>query len=132
MKPILTHAELAALLVASQVVTLMAIVSILAWIATYSYLARWWSNAVGRSLVLKSGLLLLTLVALAFSLFVPLTPFWLLVAHWAEVVCVGLISPVMAWRCVVWVRLCRGGGVGEVRHDGECGETADKECTNEC
>lgn len=82
-------------------------VSIVAWIALYTRLARWWRNPIGRTLVAKSALLAGLLVPTMLSLFFHLTPLTSHVAAWTDVVLINLIAPVMVWRSVVWTKIGR-------------------------
>lgn len=84
------------------------------FISTYSKIAKWWRNPVGRSLVIESGLIALLLVPTALSLFLSLSRTTSDVAGWADVVLIGAITPVMTWRSIVWLRMYRAGhGAGE-------------------
>lgn len=83
--------------------------SIATWILVYTKVAKWWRNPVGRSLVIKSGLVAALLVPTTLSLFFELNRKTSLVVAWADVGLIGLITPVMLWRSVVWWRLHKAG-----------------------
>jgi hypothetical protein len=81
--------------------------SIVLWVALYSAWARWWRNVIGRTLVVKDALIAMLLVPTSLSLFFNLSRLDSLATAWADVVLIGLITPVMAWRVVAWSRLRR-------------------------
>jgi hypothetical protein len=80
-------------------------VTLAAWIAVYSRLARWWRNPVGRSLVYLAALNGLQMAVLALSLFLHFNRLTSLVAAWIYVVVTALSTPVMVSRTVVWIRM---------------------------
>lgn len=81
--------------------------SIAAWVAVYSRLAKWWTNPVGRTLVIEAALIAGLFVPQILSLFFHLNRFDSRVAAWADVTLIGLVTPVMAWRTIAWLRLDR-------------------------
>lgn len=89
--------------------------SIAVWICVYTKVAKWWRNPVGRSLVTKSALVAVLLIPTTLSLFFDLNRKTSLIVAWADVGLIGLITPVMLWRSVVWWRLHRAGTL--TRHD---------------
>jgi hypothetical protein len=115
--------------------------SIAIWIWTYTALARWWRNPVGRSLVMHAGLIAVLLVPSTLSLYFHLSRGTSDIAAWLDTALITAITPVMLWRCVVWVRLSRAGElpservaaleqqVAELRErlDGSDGETSGTE-----
>lgn len=78
--------------------------SLVAWIGIYSWLAPWWRDPIGRTLVSKSALIAGLFVPGILSLFFHLGARGSLIAGWVDVGLVGLVTPVMIWRCVVWLR----------------------------
>lgn len=84
-----------------------------AWVALYSRLARWWGNPVGRTLVIEAALIGVLLVPTTMSLFFNLNRLTSEVTAWIDVGLIGLITPVMGWRCVVWLRLHKYGQAGD-------------------
>lgn len=82
--------------------------SILLWVALYTYWARWWKNTVGRTLVIKDILIAILLIPTTLSLFVHLNRANSLTVAWIDVGLIGLIAPVMCWRVVTWARFTRG------------------------
>ena len=79
--------------------------SITVWVAVYSRLARWWSHPLGRTLVIEALLIAGLFVPQILSLFFQLNRFDSRIAAWADVALIGLVTPVMAWRTLVFVRI---------------------------
>lgn len=84
--------------------------SLMTWVAVYTWLTRGgaWRNPVGQTLVIKTLLIAALFVPQILSLFFHLNRFDSRMAAWADVTLIGLVTPVMIWRTVVWVRLSRG------------------------
>jgi hypothetical protein len=83
--------------------------SLAAWIALYSALASWWSNPIGRTLVAKTTLIALLFIPTTLSLFFNLNRLDSYIAGWIDMALIGLVTPVMLWRCFVWLKLHRAG-----------------------
>lgn len=79
--------------------------SIALWVAVYTGLARWWKNPLGRTLVIEAGLIAGLFVPQIMSLFFNLNRLDSRIAAWADVALIGLVTPVMLWRTVVWLRM---------------------------
>lgn len=95
------------------------VISIAAFVAVYWRLAPWWRNQIGRTLVVKDVLLILIMIPTILSLFFQFNRLTSHIAAWLDVVLFGLITPVMIWRAVVWVRIHRGkAGAGTGEPDG--------------
>lgn len=92
--------------------------SLTAWVVIYSFLAPWWRNPIGRTLVAKTALVALLLVPTALSLFLHFNRLTSHIAAWIDVGLIGLITPVMIWRSVVWVRLHKAGRLPADGQDG--------------
>lgn len=86
-------------------------VTLAAWIAVYTWLAHWWRNPVGRSLVYLAALNGLQMAVLALSLFFHFNRLTSLVAAWIYVVTTGLATPVMVSRIIVWLKLYKARGL---------------------
>lgn len=69
----------------------------LAWMAYYTYLAKWWQNRFGRAIFAKSLVISALLVATALPLFWPDISDSLIV-QWVDVGLVAAVTPVMIWR----------------------------------
>lgn len=77
-------------------------VSLLAWVVVYTRLAKWWQNAVGRTLVIETLLLAGLFIPTLLGFFFDMNQY---VIGWLDVVLIGLVTPVMTWRSVVWIRM---------------------------
>jgi len=95
------------LILAFRAVTISGFVSLVTWIVVYTKLAPWWRNPVGRTLVAKTTLIAALLVPTALSLFLNLNRLDSIVIGWVDVALLGLVTPVMAWRTAVWIKLHR-------------------------
>jgi threonine/homoserine/homoserine lactone efflux protein len=73
----------------------------IAWVIDYS-LQHGWSNPLGRTLLVKTVILLALLGLSALSLYFSLN---FLVLEWAQVILLGFIGPVMVWRMVAFRRV---------------------------
>ena len=92
--------------------------SLVAWIALYTRLAPWWRNPIGRTLVAKTALIALLFIPTALGLFFRLSARDSLTVGWVDVALIGLVTPVMLWRCAVWLRLDKAGRLPRNGHDG--------------
>jgi hypothetical protein len=97
------------LTLALQVALIAGFCSLAGWVALYSVLAKWWTNPVGRTLVAKTTLIALLFIPTALSLFFHLSRTDSYATGWVDAGLIGLVSPVMWWRCRVWVKLHRAG-----------------------
>ena len=102
------------LILASKTVTVAAFVSLTAWIAVYTRVAHWWRNPVGQTLVVKTAIIALLLIPTILSLFFHLNRATSWAAGWVDVALIGAITPVMAWRIRVWIRVNRDGSTGRI------------------
>lgn len=82
-------------------------ISLVAWVIIYSRLARWWKNAIGLTLVAKTLLIAALFVPTTMSLFFHFSRLTSHIAGWVDVALIGLVTPVMIWRTVVWVKESR-------------------------
>lgn len=75
--------------------------------ALYSRLTRGgaWRNPIGLSLIIEALLIAGLFVPQIMSLFWNLNRVDSRIAAWADVALIGLVSPVMAWRCLVFLRM---------------------------
>lgn len=96
--------------------------SLAGWVALYSFLAAWWRNPIGRTLVAKTALIALLFVPTALSLFFHLSRLDSYIAGWADAGLIGLVTPVMLWRSAVWWKLHRAGRLPRNGHDGNAGD----------
>lgn len=87
---------------ALKVVLIGGVLSCATWIAVYTKMAPWWRNPIGRTLVIKTSLIMLLFVPSILSLFFHFTRVTSWVAAWLDVAVIGAITPVMIWRTFVW------------------------------
>lgn len=90
--------------------------SLTGWIVLYSVLAKWWTSPIGRTLVAKTALVAAMFVPSILASFFHLSRHDSMIAGWVDVALIGMVTPVMLWRSLVWVKLHRA---GELPRDGE-------------
>jgi hypothetical protein len=78
----------------------------------YTRLAKWWHNAIGRTLVVKTLLIAGLFVPTGLSLFFHFNRLTSFVAGWVDVTLIGAVTPVMIWRTVVWLKEAHTGKPG--------------------
>lgn len=80
---------------------------LLAWVAVYSKLTRGgaWRNPIGLSLIIEALLIAGLFVPQILSLYFNLNRLDSRIAAWADVALIGLVTPVMLWRTVVFLRM---------------------------
>ena len=100
------------LILSFKAVSIAAVCSLTGWIVIYTRVAAWWRNPIGQTLVIKTALIALLLIPTILSLFFHLNRITSMAAGWADVGLIGLITPVMIWRSVVWLQLHRDGTTG--------------------
>jgi hypothetical protein len=83
--------------------------TLIAWVVIYTRLTGGgaWRNPIGQTLIIKTLLIAALFIPQVLALFFHLNRFDSHVAAWADVTLVGLVTPVMIWRSVVWLRLSR-------------------------
>ena len=97
------------LVLALKIALISGFVSLVGWVVLYSILADWPHSAIGRTLVAKTALIAGLFVPSTLSLFFHLSRLDSWVAGWVDMALIGLVTPVMCWRCRVWLRLHRAG-----------------------
>lgn len=107
------------LILAFKVALVSGFVSLAGWVALYSSLERWWRHPVGRTLVAKTALVAALFIPSILSLFFHLSSHDSYIVGWVDAGLIGLVSPVMWWRSVVWVKLHRAGRLPRNGNDGE-------------
>lgn len=98
---------------ALKIVLIADVLAVLVFIGDYSRLAKWWSNPIGRTIVIKDFLLVLAFVPSILSLFFRFSRLSSVVAAWFDVAIFTGIAAVMLWRVVVFERIHRHRGDGE-------------------
>jgi hypothetical protein len=100
---------------------------LLAWVAVYTRLTNGgaWRNPIGLSLIIEALLIAGLFVPQILSLFFQLNRLDSRVAAWADVTLIGLVTPVMIWRTIAFLRMgpisgkhLRGGDDSEAGTDG--------------
>ena len=99
----------AAIILAFKVVEIASVVTIGAFIGCYSRWARWWSNPIGRTIVLKDIALVLVLLPSLLSIFIDFNRLTSHIAAWFDVGSFALVPVIMCWRIVVFRRIHRAG-----------------------
>jgi len=84
-------------------------ISLFAWVAIYTWLTRGgaWRNPIGQTLIVKTLLIAALFVPQILSLFFHLNRLDSRITAWTDVTLIGLVTPIMTWRSLVWVRLSR-------------------------
>lgn len=95
------------LILISKIVVVSGFLSLTGWIAQYTRYAKWWRNDVGRTLIAKTTLIAILLIPAMFSLFFNLNRFDSRIIGWLDVVLLGLVTPVMIWRILVFRKIHR-------------------------
>jgi hypothetical protein len=90
-----------------KVVLITDVLAVLTFIADYSRLAKWWSNSIGRTIVIKDFLLVLAFLPSILSLFFRFSRSDSLSAAWFDVAVFSGIAVTMLWRVVVFERIHR-------------------------
>jgi hypothetical protein len=112
------------LTLALKVALIAGFASLAGWVILYSLLASWRASPIGRTLVAKTTLIALLFVPTALSLFFRLNRLDSYIAGWVDASLIGLVSPVMWWRSLVWWRLHKAGRLPRDGNDGNQGGTA--------
>lgn len=102
-----------AILLAFKVVEVASVVTITAFIACYSKWARWQSNAIGRTIVIKDVALILVLIPSILSIFWHWNRLTSHIAAWFDVGAFAIIPAVMCWRIFVFRKIHRAGMLAE-------------------
>lgn len=106
-----------AILLALKIVLPAAVASCLWFLGDYTNLSRpsggWWTDPVGRTLVLLDLLIVVTLIPACLSVFLHFNRLDNAVAGWLQVVLLGLITPLMLYRSVLFRRLRNQARAGE-------------------
>ena len=96
-----------ALLLLFKVVLVADLAALALFVADYTRLASWWSNPIGRTLVIKDLLLGAALTPSVLSLFWHFNRLTSRIAAWVDIALFAGIAIVMVWRTVVFERIHR-------------------------
>lgn len=83
------------------------IASLLLWILVYGRLQPWWRDHIGINLVALASISAGQLAFLGLALFFHLNRVDSLVVDWLYTIFTLAITPVMAWRTLVWIQASR-------------------------
>jgi hypothetical protein len=86
-----------------------------AWVLLYSRLTRRaaWTDPIGQTLIIETLLLAGLFVPSILSLFFHLNRFDSRIVAWLDVALIGLVTPVMLWRCLVFLKIAAGSSAGK-------------------
>ena len=87
--------------------------SLTGWVIQYSRYTAAWRNPIGRTLMAKSLIIATLLVPTTLSLFFHLNRGDSLIVAWIDTALIGMITPVMAWRMIVWRKVRKEGSEPE-------------------
>jgi hypothetical protein len=98
-----------AIVLAFKVVEIASVVAIAAFIAYYSRAAKWWTNAIGRTIVYEGIAIILVLIPSILSIFWHWNRLTSHIAAWLDVGSFALVPVVMVWRTLVFWRIHKAG-----------------------
>jgi hypothetical protein len=101
-----------AIILAFKIIEVASVVAIAAFIGCYSRWAAWWSNPIGRTIVLKDIALVLVLFPSILSIFFQFNRLSSHIAAWFDVGSFALVPVIMCWRIVVFRRIHHSGNDG--------------------
>lgn len=99
-----------AIILAFKIVEVTSVAAIAVFVACYSAWADWWTDAIGRTIVIKDLLLVIAFTPSILSLFFHFSRLTSHIAAWVDVAMIGLIAPVMTWRVFVFWKIHKTGG----------------------
>lgn len=84
-------------------------ISMVAWILLYSRLTRRavWTDPIGQTLIIETLLLAGLFMPTALNLFFNLNRLDSHISAWVDVTLIGLVTPVMLWRCQIFFVIAR-------------------------
>ena len=98
-----------AIILAFKVVEVASVAAIAAFIGCYSRWARWWSNPIGRTIVLKDIALVLVLIPSILSIFIDFNRLTSHIAAWFDIGSFALVPVIMCWRIAVFRKIHKAG-----------------------
>lgn len=98
-----------AIILGFKITEVASLTAIIAFIAYYTAVARWWRHPVGRTIVAKDVALILVLLPSVLSIFFRFNRLTSYVAAWFDIGSFALVPVIMGWRIWVWRRLDRLG-----------------------
>jgi hypothetical protein len=97
----------ALLILLFRIVIIADLIAVAAFVLTYTVLAAWWRDIIGRTIVTKDILLGLALIPTLLGLFFHFNDTTSRLSAWIDVVLFAGIAATMAWRCVIWTKIHR-------------------------
>ena len=105
-----------------KVIEVASVAAIAVFVAYYTRVAKWWSNPIGRTIVVKDIALILVLIPSILSIFFSFNRLTSHIAAWFDIGSFALVPVIMVWRTIVWHRIhregTRGGAVPPDREGG--------------
>ena len=101
-----------AILLAFKVVEVASVVAITGFVIYYSRAAKWWTNPIGRTIVLKDIALILVLIPSILSIFWHFNRLTSHIAAWFDIGSFALVPVIMVWRIAVFRKIHRAGNGG--------------------
>ena len=98
-----------AIILAFKAVEVASVAAIAAFIGCYSRWARWWSNPIGRTIVLKDIALVLVLIPSILSIFIDFNRLTSHIAAWFDIGSFALVPVIMCWRIAVFRKIHKAG-----------------------
>ena len=97
------------MVVVAKIAVIADAVTLIAFIAQYTAYAKWWRNAVGRTIVYKDILLAQFFSLFILSLFFHLSRLTSRLIAWYQISLLIETAAVVVWRIVAWRRLHKAG-----------------------
>jgi len=88
-----------------KVVEVASVVTIAAFVACYSRWARWWTNPIGRTIVIKDIALIFVLLPSIMSIFLQFNRLSSHIAAWFDIASFAAVPVIMVWRIAVWRKI---------------------------
>ena len=93
------------IILALKVVLVAIVVTALAFVGVYTYLAKWWDNEIGKTLVILDLLIAAGFIPSLMSLFLDFNRLTSTIAAWIDIGIWAAVAAVLALRIPLWIRL---------------------------
>lgn len=104
------------ILLAGRIAEMGDLIAILAFVVQYTFLARWWANPIGRTIVWKDVALMGAIGLSLAGSFIRPTPTSAKVMAWVVIATLLAICVIMVWRIVVFWRIHKEGAGLQAEH----------------
>lgn len=94
-----------AIILAFKIVEVASVITILAFTALYTKWAKWWANAIGRTLVYEGIAIILVLVPSILSIFLHFNRLTSHIAAWFDIGSFAMVPVIMVWRTIVFGKI---------------------------